>query len=156
MKKLLAFALAGLLVISCGTASRTASNTEANTPEAIQNRLQEMGNIHPDGFTVDVRTMEEPKEGISVSYAGTRGARTRRDISGVAAHAISHDGYVGGRKDARTGNLYYTSVKLFPEDRLQDALEFAKENGQMTVLVISTGQEIPVSTAEKSAANGND
>ena len=163
MKQLRSFVfavLAALLIVSCGSSSsrtvaRSSETSGAYTPEVIQTAIQTMGKTHPEGFTLDVRTLQEPAEGIAVAYAATRGARTRREIYGVAAHAISHDGYVGGWADTETGVYYYDSVKLFPEDHLPEALEFAKENGQKTIFIISQAKEVPVSTAERAVPAGN-
>lgn len=127
---------------SCGTQQKAQTSATVNSPTAVQNRIWVMGKNHPDGFTVDVRTMEEPTEGIAVAYAETQGAHTKKEIYGVAAHALSHEGYVGGWKDTDTGKYYYDSVKLFPEDQLNEALKFARQNGQKSVYIISTGQEI--------------
>ena len=42
------------------------------------------------------------------------------------------------------GMYYFDSIKIFPEDQLEETLEFARENGQIAVYIISTGEEIRV------------
>ena len=93
---------------------------------------------------MDVRTMEQPISGIAVAYDQTTGMGGGRDIYKVTAHAYSHDGYVGGRMDKETGKYYYESVKVFPEEDLEQALKFAKENGQKSIFILSSDTEIPV------------
>lgn len=154
MRKLYVFIAALILAAfppvftSCGTSTKTSETTSnsnvVRTPSTVRNRILSMGRNHPEGFTMDVHTMEEPKEGIAVAYAETKGIRGGRDIYKVTAHAYSHDGYVGGWKDKESGNYYYESVKLFPEEDLEEALKFAKENGQKTVFIISSETELPV------------
>ncbi len=154
MRNLYAFIAALLLVLfppvftSCGTASKTTdttSNTNVlRTPSNVRNRILSMGRSHPEGFTMDIRTMEQPKVGIAVAYAETKGMTGGRDIYAVTAHAYSHDGYVGGWKDKATGTYYYDSVKVFPEEDLEGAMKFARENGQKTVFILSSDTEIPV------------
>ena len=143
-----ALLLAAPVVSSCGSASKTTETTSnenvVRTPSTVRNRILSMGRSHPEGFTLDVHTMEEPKTGIAVAYAETKGIRGGRDIYKVTAHAYSHDGYVGGWKDKESGNYYYESVKLFPEDDLEGAMKFARENGQKSVFILSSETEIPV------------
>ena len=143
-----ALLLAAPVVSSCGSASKTTETTSnenvVRTPSTVRNRILSMGRSHPEGFTLDVHTMEEPMTGIAVAYAETKGIRGGRDIYKVTAHAYSHDGYVGGWKDKESGNYYYESVKLFPEDDLEEAMKFARENGQKSVYILSSETEIPV------------
>lgn len=143
-----ALLLAAPVVSSCGSASKTTETTSkenvVRTPSTVRNRILSMGRSHPEGFTLDVHTMEEPKTGIAVAYSETKGIRGGRDIYKVTAHAYSHDGYVGGWKDKESGKYYYESVKLFPEDDLEEAMKFARENGQKSVYILSSETEVPV------------
>ena len=110
--------------------------------ETLSERLWTFSQTHPDGFTVDVRTMAEPTEGISVAYAETQNSFSRESLLKVVSHALTHDGYVGGWKEDASGLYYFDSVRLFPEDSLRAALAFARENHQHAVFVLSTGEEI--------------
>ena len=115
--------------------------------QALADEVWRFGLSHPDGFTLDIRTMQEPTEGIAVSYAATQGSHTRASLAKVVAHALGHDGYVGGWLDSESGLYYFDSSRLFPEEQRGEALRFAQENGQQTVYVISTGEEIRVGSA---------
>ena len=83
---------------------------------------------HPDGFTLDIRTMTEPTEGIAVSYAETQGSHSREQLPKVIVHALSHDAYVGGWLDTEDSLYYFDSSRLFPEDSLEAAIRFGREN----------------------------
>lgn len=104
---------------------------------------------HPDGFTLDVRTMSEPTEGISVAYAATQNSHSRDQLPKVISHALSHNGYVGGWLNTSDSLYYFDSDRIFPEDSLSAALRFAKENGQISVFVLSTSTEIMVDSTAK-------
>ncbi len=111
---------------------------------AIADRVWAFGQAHPDGFTIDVRTLAEPAEGIAVSHAATQNSHSRGDLERVVEHALRHDGYAGGWYNPENGLYYFDSTRLFPEDRLEDALRFGRENGQHTVYILSTGREVAV------------
>lgn len=97
---------------------------------------------HPDGFTIDIRTMTEPTEGISVAYAATQGCHSRKALDSVVSHAIKHNGFVGGWLDTTDSLYYFDSTRIFPEDSLEAAKKFGVENGQISIYIISEGKEI--------------
>ncbi len=115
---------------------------EQESPEAIAERVWDLSQFRPDGFTVDIRTMEMPTEGIAVAYAATQGCHSREGLVYVVNHALEHDGYVGGWYDSQSGLYYFDSTRLFPEDQLEEALQFARDNGQLAVYILSTVEEI--------------
>ena len=99
---------------------------------------------HPEGFTLDVRTMTEPSEGIAVSYATTQNSHSRNQLGKVVRNALQQDGYVGGWYNSENGLYYFDSTKLFPENALKDAIQFGKENGQHSVFMLSSSTDIPL------------
>jgi ABC-type amino acid transport substrate-binding protein len=99
---------------------------------------------HPDGFTLDIRTMTEPTEGIAVSYAETQDSHSRNQLDGVVSHALQHDGYVGGWLESGTGLYYFDSTRLYAEDSLGAAIKFGMDNEQQTVFSIATYTDIPL------------
>jgi uncharacterized membrane protein YsdA (DUF1294 family) len=115
---------------------------EQESPEAIAERIWNLSQFRPDGFTIDIRTMEAPTEGIAVAYAATQGCHSREGLVAVVKHALEHDGYVGGWYDSESGLYYFDSTRLFPEDQRYEALQFARDNSQLAVYVLSTGEEI--------------
>ena len=147
----------------CGTASfaSCASNdgnaTEQSEITAIADKVWAFSQTHPDGFTINVRTMTEPTEGIAVSYAATQNSYScvpsvaselsssvRDQLDKVVSHALQHEGYVGGWYNSEDGLYYFDSTKLFPENDLKGALLFGKENGQYSVFILSTYTDIPI------------
>lgn len=99
---------------------------------------------HPDGFTLNILTMTEPTEGIVVSFAATQGSHSREQLDAVVEHALEHDGYIGGWLNTVDSLYYFDSNRLFPEDSLEAALRFAKENEQQAVFILSTMTDISV------------
>jgi len=97
---------------------------------------------HPDGYTLDIRTMTEPTEGIAVSYAETQDSHSREQLPKVVEHALSHDGYIGGWLSTSDSLYYFDSTRLFPEDSLDAAIQFGKDNGQYAIYILSSGTEI--------------
>ena len=136
-------ALCGTLGLS--SCSKTHGNNEEQSKIAeIAGKVWAFSQTHPDGFTIDVRTMTEPKEGIAVSYAETQNSHSRNQLDKVVAHALQHDGYVGGWLNSQDGLYYFDSTRLFPENNLKGALQFGKDNGQQSVFILSTFTDIPV------------
>ena len=119
--------------------------------EVIAERVWNLSQFRPDGFTIDIRNMQQPTEGIAVSYAATQNCHSRESLTFVVKHALEHDGYVGGWYDRESGLYYFDSTRLFPESHLEEAIQFARENGQTAIYVLSTGEEIRLDTMQKAA-----
>ena len=117
--------------------------TEQSNITTIADKVWAFSQTHPDGFTINVRTMTEPTEGIAVSYAATQNSHSRDQLDKVVSHALNHDGYVGGWYNSEDGLYHFDSSKLFPENDLKGALQFGKENGQHSVFILSTYTDIP-------------
>ena len=120
-----------VFLCSCGTTS-------------LVDKVWVFSQSHPEGFTLDVRTMTEPSEGIAVSYATTQNSHSRNQLGKVVRNALQHDGYVGGWYNSENGLYYFDSTKLFPENALKDAIQFGKENGQHSVFMLSSSTDIPL------------
>lgn len=134
----------------CGTASfASCSSNEDNATEqsnitTIADKVWAFSQTHPDGFTIDIRTMTEPTEGIAVSYAATQNSHSHDQLDKVVRHALQHEGYVGGWFNSEDNLYYFDSTKLFPENDLKGAIQFGKENGQLSVFILSTYTNIPI------------
>ena len=139
--------IALFFLCSCRTASLSANSSsqiEQSNVSQIADKVWAFSQSHPNGFTLDIRTMTEPTEGIAVSYAATQDSHSRSQLDKVVNHAIQNDGYVGGWYNKETGLYYFDSTRLFPEDSLQAAIRFGKENGQQSVYILSLSTEIPI------------
>ena len=119
------------------------------TDKELYNAIWAMGQMYPEGFTLDINTMRQPTEGIYVSYAATQNSFDRKSIPGVVAHARKHYNNVGGWRDPETGKFYFDSNRVFPEDSLAAAVAFARENGQHSVYVASKGINVKSNYEER-------
>jgi ABC-type amino acid transport substrate-binding protein len=128
-------------LISCSNNDKQAGQTDVS---AIADKVWDFSQTHPDGFTLDIRTMTEPTEGIAVSYAATQNSHSRSQLDKVVAHALQNDGFVGGWYNRADGLYYFDSTRLFPESQINEALGFGKKNGQNSVFVLSSLTEIPL------------
>jgi len=115
----------------------------------LVNVIWAMGQMYPEGFTIDIHTLQQPRKGIAVSYLATQNSFDKKDIPAVLKHARAHDGYIGGWYNAENGKYYFDSTRLFPEDSLTAALAFARANEQNTVYDIGKGIEIKSNYEEK-------
>ena len=144
--KLIGFSL--IFALCCPTVSSASSSIgdseEMDSTAAIADSVWSFRQSRPDGFTLDIRTMSEPTEGIAVSYAATQGSHSRDQLNKVVGHALDHDGYVGGWLNTEDGLYYFDSTKLYTETSLKDAILFGKENDQQSVFILSTHTNIPV------------
>ena len=149
LEKLRAWFLIAFLTI-CGTVSfASCSSNEDNETEQsiitnIADKVWSFSQSHPDGFTIYIRTMTEPTEGIAVRYAATQNSHSRDQLDKVVSHALQHEGYVDGWYNSEDGLYYFDSTKLFLENDLKGALQFGKENGQLSVFILSTYTDIPI------------
>ena len=110
--------------------------------EALSDSIWHYGLSHPEGFTIDIRTMTEPVEGIAVSYSATQGCHSRNKLGRVVKHSMRHDGYVGGWFDAADSLYYFDSTRIFPKDSIDAAKKFGLENGQKAIFDITEKKEI--------------
>ena len=130
-----------LVLSACSNSSLPASN---DSIKATADKVWAYSLTHPDGFTLNVRTMTEPSEGIAVSYAETQDSHSRNQLDKVVSHALRHDGYVGGWLNREDGLYYFDSSKLFPEISLKEAVEFGRKNRQRSLFILSTSTDIPL------------
>lgn len=133
-----------LALVACGTTRQTAQPmwTTTVTTVTLADSLWTFSQTHPDGFTLDINTWEMPTEGIAVAYSATQDRHDRDDLEFVVSHARSHGGYIGGWLDTETGRYYFDSVRVFQEDSIAQASQFGRENAQIAIYILSTGEEI--------------
>ena len=140
--------LASLLIIYSTTclASCTSSNdsTEHSKISAIVEEIWTLSQNRPDGFTLDLRTMTEPTEGISAAYAETMNSCSRKQLAEVVRHAMHHDSHIGGWLDTRDSTYYFDSIRLFPESSLKEAIQFGQENDQYSIYILSSHTLVPM------------
>ena len=131
------------LALLC-TAASAIQAQERLTDKQLVDVIYAMGQMFPDGFTLDLNTMRQPTEGLMVSYKETQNSFDRKSLPAVIRHARAHENLVGGWYNPENGKYYFDSTRLFPEDSLIPALRFAKQNGQYSVFILSKGETISV------------
>ena len=92
------------------------------------------------GYTLNIRTLEPIKSGYVVSYKETQDSFSAIDVLYVIAHALKHDGIVGGWYNEKNNRYYFDSNKVF--DNEKDAINFGKENEQLSIFNLNTGEPI--------------
>ena len=137
-----------LLTLCCAAVFSACSNSDTSTQHVdiatITDKVWNLSQTHPDRFTLNIRTMTEPTEGIAVCHAETQDSYSRRQLGQVVFHALTHDGYVGGWLNTDKGLYYFDSSKLFPETALKEAIRFGKQNEQHSIFILSTQTNIPL------------
>ena len=123
----------GFLAVALLAVSLVASAQPKLSDKELYNAIWAMGQMFPDGFTLDLGTLRQPTEGLMVSYAATQNSFDKKSIPAVVKHARAHNNLVGGWLDPETGKYYFDSTRCFPEDSLAAALAFARANAQHTV-----------------------
>ncbi|MDO4706949.1 MAG: hypothetical protein Q4A61_00815 [Porphyromonadaceae bacterium] len=86
--------------------------------------------------------MKPITEGICVAYEATQSSHDRESLTRVINHAQSHEGIVGGWLNKVNGRYYFDSVRVFPEHQVAEAIAFAKENNQISIYDLKTGNYI--------------
>ena len=133
---------ARLLIVAFLAMALLGFSQEKLTDKELVNVIYAMGQMFPDGFTLDLNTMRQPTEGIYVSYKATQNSFDRKSLPAVIKHARAHQNLVGGWYNAEEDKYYFDSNRKFPEDSLAAAVAFARENDQHTVYVASKGINI--------------
>ena len=141
---LIALLVLGTTVSFTSCSSNNELSKEQVEIKSIADKVWAFSQAHPDGFTLDVRTMTEPTNGIAVSYVDTQNSHSRDQLDKVVEHALNHDGFVGGWYNSEDGLYYFDSTRLFPEDSLKEAIQFGKDNSQHSVFILSTFTDIPL------------
>ena len=88
--------LAVLTIFGTASFASCSSNednaTEQRKKSTIADIVWAFCQANPGGFTLDIRTMTVPTEGIAVSYAATQNSHSRDQLHKVVSHALQHDG----------------------------------------------------------------
>ena len=79
-----------------------AQKQQAANDKDLATTIWMMREMFPEGFTLDINSMQLPKEGLMVSYQATQAHFDRASIPAVIKHARAHDNIVGGWRDPDT------------------------------------------------------
>ncbi|MFT3885586.1 MAG: hypothetical protein QM724_09190 [Flavobacteriales bacterium] len=102
-------------------------------------------------FSYDVRGDAFVTSDIIAPYSP--GAAGRTDLVSVLEHALAHDAIVSGVKDPESGQVRFTSCRLFTD--MANALRFARDQHQTAVYNWNRQEEVlvPVASVEKVQEN---
>lgn len=102
--------------------------------------VMQISRQNPDGFTLDLRTMQYVPDGYAVAYEETQDSFGLEGLEKVIKHAQSHDNYVGGW---RADNGYYFDSIMIVDD-LEEAMRLGRENHQIAICKLKGGIVIKV------------
>ena len=131
-----------LLLLAAMPVAGFAQNQPRVSDKELVSVIWAMGQMYPDGFTLSLDSLRQPKEGLAVSYLATQNSFDKKSLPAVIKHARAHNGIVGGWYNPDEDKYYFDSSRIFPEDSLEAALAFARENQQHTVYDL--GKEINI------------
>lgn len=141
MKFLQIALLSVLFSVSFFACSDEKSNVN-NPDTALIEKIWDYSEDNPEGFTINICNWTVPKEGVSVAYAATQNSFGKESLSKVVEHSQAHECYLGGWLNPDDQRYYFDSVRLFPEDSLDSAIKFGKDNKQYSIYIISKGATI--------------
>ena len=99
-----------------GMAQRDTAKKNQFSDKDLATAIYLLGEMYPEGFSLDLNTMRQPTEGLMVSYKETQNSFSRKSLLKVLKHAHAHENLVGGWYDPEKGDYYFDSNKSFPED----------------------------------------
>ena len=108
-----------LLAVALLALSLSVNGQNKLSDKELYNVIWAMGQMYPEGFTIDINTLKQPTEGIMVSYAATQNSFDKKSIAAVVKHARAHDGLVGGWYNPENGKYYFDATRCFPGHQRQ-------------------------------------
>lgn len=105
-------------------------------------RVWEYSKNNPHGFTLDLTNLKAVKYGIIVAFKETQDSFGKQSLKTVLEHALRHNNTVGGWLNLENGLYYFDSVKVFKNQELKQAIEFAIENEQIAIFDLTNLKEI--------------
>lgn len=99
-------------------------------------KLLEIAEGNPDGFTVWIPDLEPVTSGIAVAYAATQNSFGERGLRKCLRHAIRNGKIVGGWKNPENGRYYFDSVKTFATT--ERAIAFGRQQNQIAIYDLDT------------------
>lgn len=94
-------------------------------------QIQQIAEANPFGFTINLHTSESPKTGYVVAYAETQDSFGMQGLEYCIAHALKHDGFIGGWLNEENGDYYFDSVAVI-QDRAE-AIALGVANEQLAI-----------------------
>lgn len=101
----------------------------------LTKQLKEVAKKNPDGFTIELTTLSNVTNGISVAYLETQNCFDDVGLIKVLSHSKAHNNVVGGWLNEDNNKYYYDSIKIFKD--LDKAIQFGKEQQQIAIFDIT-------------------
>ena len=106
---------------------------QENTLDETVNYVWDYASHHPDGFTLNIEKKEPVTQGISAAYFETQNCFGKESLNKVVEHAFKHEAIVGGWLNTEDSLYYFDSDKIFPDGAYTEAIDFARENQQLSI-----------------------
>jgi hypothetical protein len=116
--------------------------------KSLIDRVWEYALKNPMGFTIDLRTIKPVKFGICVAHLETQNSFGKEGLKKAINHALNHNKIVGGWLNDENNFFYFDSVRIFPNHKLKEAIEFAKTNKQYAIYDLTNLTEIKIGAGE--------
>ena len=131
--------------VSCCTVDNDPTEEYANRRAKLFCRLKAMAKANPNGYTVDVTTLQHLTRGYAVAVAGTQNCFNDESLYEVVDYVMAHPeiNAYGGWLDTMTGNYHYDATMIIA-DR-DEAIAYGKKNGQKAIFDLNTMSEIMLS-----------
>lgn len=108
------------------------------------NRVWEYSKNNPAGFTLNIETFKAVKFGIIVAFKDTQNSFGKQSLEHVIKHSLQNGKTVGGWLNEENGLYYFDSVKVFKNQELKEAIQFAIENEQLAIFDLTNLKEIRI------------
>lgn len=107
-------------------------------------RVWEYSKNNPNGFTLNIETLTAVKFGIIVAFKDTQNSFGKQSLEHVIKHSLQNGKTVGGWLNEENGLYYFDSVKVFKNQELKEAIQFAIENEQLAIFDLTNLKEIRI------------
>lgn len=99
--------------------------------QAMIFEILEIARKNPDGFTIELPSLEPVKTGIVVAYEATQNSFDIEGLKKCVRHALKHGNKIGGWLNTENGLFYFDSVITFKNE--EEAIKFGKAQNQIAI-----------------------
>lgn len=130
-----------LSVVACNK-----QDDDQDSVSAIVESVWEYSLNNPDGFTVEIPSLNTPTSGLAVGYYLGQENVGKESLVDVVIHALENDQFVGGWLDTEDGQYYFDSISIFEDGAYDEAQQFAIDNQQRAYYDLKSQTTIYVTT----------
>lgn len=99
--------------------------------EQLFDAILEIAGKNPDGFTVDLTTLNKGHKRYFCRLSRNSGQFRWEGLKRVLKHALVHEKKVGGWLNEENGQFYFDSIRIFTN--MDEAIRFGRENKQLAI-----------------------